>query len=197
MAIFGNYRPVSTHIMWHGSIFCWLHTYKQRCQNKFSWGQIHASILLPRHEHLQFTADITRTFTATSQPYQLCGLTFSSDDSHKNILFYVHGVFELSTLGDNFPRVYASRLAARSRHNCLPPLKHWGRGFQPNLRHGCLCVYCVCAVLCAGSGLTSGCSPIQRSPTNCVKKNNEKAAKVQQRVVEPYVDGSASKNLIL
>jgi hypothetical protein len=35
--------------------------------------------------------------------------------------------------------------------NCLRPLEHWDRMFESRLRHGC-----VCAVLCAGSGLATG-----------------------------------------
>jgi hypothetical protein len=39
-----------------------------------------------------------------------------------------------------------------------------------------VCVYSVCAALCAGSGLATGCVKVQET---------EKAAKVQQRAVEP------------
>jgi hypothetical protein len=46
----------------------------------------------------------------------------------------------------------------------------------------CVGLFCVCAVLCAGSGLISR----PRSPTNYVKdEESEKTAKVQQRAVEP------------
>jgi hypothetical protein len=47
--------------------------------------------------------------------------------------------------------------------NRLHPLEHWGRGFESHLRHGCLCVrlFCVCVVLCVGSGLPTGWSPVQ------------------------------------
>jgi hypothetical protein len=40
----------------------------------------------------------------------------------------------------------------------LPPLEHWDRGFESHSRHGCLYVrlFCVCAVLCVGSGLATG-----------------------------------------
>jgi hypothetical protein len=42
--------------------------------------------------------------------------------------------------------------------NCLPSLESWDRGFEPHSRHGCLCVrlFCVCVVLCVGSGLATG-----------------------------------------
>jgi hypothetical protein len=35
----------------------------------------------------------------------------------------------------------------------------------------CLCLFCVCAVLCAGSGLAMGWSP-PRSPTDCLRLRN-------------------------
>jgi hypothetical protein len=43
--------------------------------------------------------------------------------------------------------------------NCLRPSKHWYRGFESRLCHGCVCVcvrlFSVYAVLCAGSGLVT------------------------------------------
>jgi hypothetical protein len=43
--------------------------------------------------------------------------------------------------------------------NCLRPLEHWDRGFESNLRHGCL--FCVHAALCVGSGLAMCRSTVQ------------------------------------
>jgi hypothetical protein len=42
--------------------------------------------------------------------------------------------------------------------NCLRSLEHWDHGFEYHSRHGCLCahLFCVCAVLCVGSGLAIG-----------------------------------------
>jgi hypothetical protein len=46
--------------------------------------------------------------------------------------------------------------------NCLRSLEHWDRGFEPtggmdiSLR-----LFCVCVVLCVGSGLAMGLSPVQ------------------------------------
>jgi hypothetical protein len=42
--------------------------------------------------------------------------------------------------------------------NCLRSLERWDRGFESNLRHGCLCMrlLCVCVVLCVCSGLATG-----------------------------------------
>jgi hypothetical protein len=46
--------------------------------------------------------------------------------------------------------------------NCLRPFKHWNRGFESHLRHDvCVHLFCVCVVLCAGSGLTTGWSPVR------------------------------------
>jgi hypothetical protein len=38
---------------------------------------------------------------------------------------------------------------------CLRSLKHWGPEFQSYWRHGCMCLFCVCAVLNIGSGLVT------------------------------------------
>jgi hypothetical protein len=37
-------------------------------------------------------------------------------------------------------------------------LERWDRGFESYSRHGCLYVFilCLCAVMCAGSGLATG-----------------------------------------
>jgi hypothetical protein len=49
----------------------------------------------------------------------------------------------------------------------------------------CVRLFCDFAVLCAGSGLATGWSPVQRV-LHCVKnQETEKAAKAQQRAVEP------------
>jgi hypothetical protein len=48
------------------------------------------------------------------------------------------------------------------RHELSRPLKHWDHGFESHLRHGGLCAFILClAVLCAGSGMTTGCYPVQ------------------------------------
>jgi hypothetical protein len=52
--------------------------------------------------------------------------------------------------------------------NCLCPLKHWDHGFKSNLRDGCLCVFCVCAVLYAGRDRLIPCP---MSPSDCVKRS--------------------------
>jgi hypothetical protein len=56
--------------------------------------------------------------------------------------------------------------------NCLHSLEHWDCGFDSHSRHERLCVhlFCVCVVLCVGSGLAIGWSLIQGVLTICVKK---------------------------
>jgi hypothetical protein len=48
--------------------------------------------------------------------------------------------------------------------NCLRPPKHWDRGFESHSRHECLCAFILrlCCLVCAGSGLATGWSPVQR-----------------------------------
>jgi hypothetical protein len=45
--------------------------------------------------------------------------------------------------------------------NRLRLLEHWDRGFESHPRHGYVCIYAVCIVLCVGSGLATGWSPAQ------------------------------------
>jgi hypothetical protein len=53
-----------------------------------------------------------------------------------------------------------------------------------------MCVYSVCVALCVGRGLATGWSPVQGVlPTVNKDKETEKADKVQQRDVEPWMDG--------
>jgi hypothetical protein len=42
--------------------------------------------------------------------------------------------------------------------NSLRPLEHWDRGFESHSRNRCLCVrlFCVCVILCVGSGPAMG-----------------------------------------
>jgi hypothetical protein len=41
--------------------------------------------------------------------------------------------------------------------NCLRPLEHWDRGLNPTRGMDvCVRLFCVCVVLCVGSGLTTG-----------------------------------------
>jgi hypothetical protein len=42
--------------------------------------------------------------------------------------------------------------------NCLYSLERWNRWFESHSRHGYLrvCLFCVCAVLCVGSGVVTG-----------------------------------------
>jgi hypothetical protein len=64
----------------------------------------------------------------------------------------------------------------------LRPLEHWDREFESHSRHECLFAF----ILCVGSDLATGCSPVQGVlPSMCRIKKLKKAAKVQQRAVEP------------
>jgi hypothetical protein len=49
------------------------------------------------------------------------------------------------------------------RMNRLCRLERWGRGLKSHSRHACLCafVFCVCVMLCVGSGLATVWSPVQ------------------------------------
>jgi hypothetical protein len=47
-------------------------------------------------------------------------------------------------------------MAARSKANRLLPLEHWVHEFESHSRHGCLCAFIVCIVVCVGSGLAPG-----------------------------------------
>jgi hypothetical protein len=50
----------------------------------------------------------------------------------------------------------------------------------------CVLLFCVCAALCEASDLTTGWSPVQGVLPSVYKdQETEKAAKVQQRAVEP------------
>jgi hypothetical protein len=64
--------------------------------------------------------------------------------------------------------------------NRLRPLEHWDRGFEPHSRHGCLCLFCFCGVLCVGSGLATGWSPVQAVLLTMYRSKTEKAAKVHK-----------------
>jgi hypothetical protein len=71
--------------------------------------------------------------------------------------------------------------------DCLRPLKHWDRGFESYLSHGCLCgfILCLCCSVCRQRPC-DGLIPRSKSPNDCVEdRETVKAAKAQQRAVEP------------
>jgi hypothetical protein len=45
--------------------------------------------------------------------------------------------------------------------NRLRSLERWDRGSESHSRHGCLCAFILFVVLCVGSGLATGRSPVQ------------------------------------
>jgi hypothetical protein len=48
--------------------------------------------------------------------------------------------------------------------NCLRSLEYWGRAFEAHSRHGCLSSF----ILCVGSDLATGWSPVQESYRLCI-----------------------------
>jgi hypothetical protein len=55
----------------------------------------------------------------------------------------------------------------------------------------CVRLFCVCAALCVQVGVLRRADPPSKGDTEYVEdQENEKAAKVQQRAVEPYIDTS-------
>jgi hypothetical protein len=61
--------------------------------------------------------------------------------------------------------------------NCFRSLECWNHGFESHSKHGCLCVrlFCVCFVLCVGSGIATGWSLVQevQGPTKSCRAINE------------------------
>jgi hypothetical protein len=47
--------------------------------------------------------------------------------------------------------------------NCLRSLEPWDRGFESHSKYGYLCafLFCVCVVMCVGSGVATGWCPVQ------------------------------------
>jgi hypothetical protein len=68
-----------------------------------------------------------------------------------------------------FPSAFFWRDAGHSSRavwgiNCLRSLERWDHWFESHLMYGCLecvCVYCVCVVLCLGSGFVTRWSLVQ------------------------------------
>jgi hypothetical protein len=51
---------------------------------------------------------------------------------------------------------------------------NWGRGSESHSSQGCLCLFCVCVVLCVGSGLMNGSFPSKESYWLCIGFGNWK-----------------------
>jgi hypothetical protein len=53
----------------------------------------------------------------------------------------------------------------------------------------CVILFCVCVVLCVGSGLRKGWSPVCKESYQRVKdQETKKAAMIQQKALEPQTD---------
>jgi hypothetical protein len=79
--------------------------------------------------------------------------------------------------------------------NCLRSLERWDRGFQSHSRNGCLCAF----VLCVGSGLATGWSPVQGVlPTVYIRKKLNSVALVRKQTIpteRPPLVGEVSAKL--
>jgi hypothetical protein len=77
---------------------------------------------------------------------------------------------------------------ARSNTAIVGSNLNWGMNI-------CVRLLCVCAVLCAGSSLATGSSPIQGIiPTVYKDQETENADKVKQRAVEPKTERQTDKH---
>jgi hypothetical protein len=85
------------------------------------------------------------------------------------------------------------------RHELSSPLKDWDGGFEPQLRHGCLCAFilCLCCPVCRVAALRRADPPSNESYRLCKSSRNCKAAKVQQRAVERLVNEWMNEWMIL
>jgi hypothetical protein len=79
--------------------------------------------------------------------------------------------------------VLPEMLSSRSQ----TPLKHWDRGFEPHMRHGCVCVYSVYVLSCVQEAALRRADPLSKEFYRLRKKyqETEKAAKAQRRAVDP------------
>jgi len=52
---------------------------------------------------------------------------------------------------------------------CLQSLEHWDRGFESRSMHGCVSAFFCVMLSFVGSGLATGCSPVQGVSPNVQK----------------------------
>jgi hypothetical protein len=72
----------------------------------------------------------------------------------------------------------------------LRPLDRWGRGFESHSRHWCSHLFCVCAVLCVGSSLATGWSPVQgilRTVYRIMKLKNRPGPRALEPLMNEYL----------
>jgi hypothetical protein len=75
------------------------------------------------------------------------------------------------------------------RHKPSSPLERWRRGFEFHSRHGCLCTFFCVRVVCVGSGLATGWSPVKGVIPGVYKLRNWKRGPSSKGAVEPERDG--------
>jgi hypothetical protein len=84
------------------------------------------------------------------------------------------------------------------RHEPSSPARTLGCGFESQSRHGCLCVrlFCVCVILCVGSGLATGWSPSE-SYRLCKWLRNwkKKRPRSNKRTVEPQTNRQTDRQI--
>jgi hypothetical protein len=61
----------------------------------------------------------------------------------------------------------------------LCSLERWDRGFESHSRRECLCAFIPFVILRVGSGLATGCSPVQGALSTVLDYETEKAANIQ------------------
>jgi hypothetical protein len=85
---------------------------------------------------------------------------------------------------------HADTVAARSKTWTVIALSNPGIvGSDPTRSmDDCVRLFCVCVVLCVGSGLAKCWSPVRGALLTVYRLINWKAAMVQQRAVEPWID---------
>jgi hypothetical protein len=79
--------------------------------------------------------------------------------------------------------------------NCLRSLGRWGCRFESHSRHGCLYVrfFCVCVVLCVGSGLATGWSPVQVVLPTLYRLRNWKSGQGPSKGCKPIAEWKWNK----
>jgi hypothetical protein len=57
--------------------------------------------------------------------------------------------------------------------NRLPLLKHWDRGLESHLSHGCLCAFILFVLSCVQVEARRWAGLRARGPTDCIKRSRD------------------------